>query len=139
MLIGQIAAMRRLVTAQKKLKESKDELERIAREDNLTGILNRRGIDQELQQAIALSWRFNTPMSLLLIDIDRFKLFNDTHGHLAGDEVLKQVGHAMSRCMQRQSDVLGRFGGEEFILGLPATDQTGAVAVANRVQETLPS
>ena len=136
-LMGQIAAMRRLVEAQKRLKESKDELERIAREDNLTGILNRRGIDQELQQAISLSWRFNTPMSLLLIDIDRFKGYNDTHGHLSGDQVLQQVGKAMGRCMQRQSDVLGRFGGEEFVLGLPATDQSGAVAVANRVLETI--
>lgn len=136
-LMGQITAMRRLVEAQRRLKESKEELERIAREDNLTGILNRRGIDQELQQAIALSWRFNTPMSLLLIDIDRFKNYNDTHGHLSGDQVLQQVGRAMGRCMQRQSDVLGRFGGEEFVLGLPATDQNGAIAVANRVLETI--
>ncbi len=136
-LMGQISAMRRLVEAQRRLKESRDEMEKIAREDNLTGILNRRGIDQELQQAIALSWRFNTPMSLLLIDVDRFKLFNDAHGHLAGDDVLRQVGKGLGRCMQRQSDVLGRFGGEEFILGLPATDQVGAAAVGQRVLETM--
>lgn len=135
-LIGQLEAMYRLVTAQKELKTAKDRLEEIARRDRLTGILNRRGIDQEMHQAISLSWRFNTPMSVLLIDIDRFKAYNDAHGHMAGDEVLRKVGTALSECLQRQSDVLGRFGGEEFVLGLPATDQSGANAVADRVLQT---
>ncbi|MGB0964759.1 MAG: GGDEF domain-containing protein [Litorivicinus sp.] len=136
-LIGQLRAMQRLVEAQRGLKEAKDHLEQVARRDRLTGILNRRGIDQELNQAISLSWRFNTPMSLLLIDVDRFKGYNELHGHLAGDEVLRKIGNSLVDCMQRQSDVLGRFGGEEFILGLPATDQAGANAVADRVLESL--
>lgn len=135
-LIGQLHAMNRLVAAQRDLKAAKERLEVVAREDRLTGILNRRGIDQELGQAISLSWRFNTPMSLLLIDVDRFKGYNDMHGHLMGDEALRQIGSSLSKCMQRQSDVLGRFGGEEFILGLPATDQAGANAVADRVLQT---
>ncbi len=135
-LIGQLKAMHRLVEAQRGLKKAKDHLEQVARRDRLTGILNRRGIDQELNQAISLSWRFNTPMSLLLIDVDRFKSYNDTHGHLAGDEALRRIGAGLADCLQRQSDVLGRFGGEEFILGLPATDQSGANAVADRVLET---
>jgi len=135
-LIPQLFAMNRLVHAQRELKAAKERLEILAREDRLTGILNRRGIDQELNQAISLSWRFNTPMSLLLIDVDRFRAYNDLHGHPAGDQALQKIGTALSNCLQRQSDVLGRFGGEEFILGLPATDQAGANAVADRVLHT---
>ena len=79
-LLNQLQVIERLVKAQAELKAAKDRVEQIAREDDLTGILNRRGIEQELHQAIALSWRFNTPMSLLLIDVDRFRAFNEAHG-----------------------------------------------------------
>ena len=72
-LLNQLQVIERLVKAQAELKAAKDRVEQIAREDDLTGILNRRGIEQELHQALALSWRFNTPMSLLLIDVDRFR------------------------------------------------------------------
>ena len=132
-LLNQLQVIERLVKAQAELKAAKDRVEQIAREDDLTGILNRRGIEQELHQAIALSWRFNTPMSLLLIDVDRFRAFNEAHGVQAGDQALKMIGQALSNCSKRQSDVLGRFSGEEFVLGLPATDQAGANAVADRV------
>ena len=126
-LLNQLQVIERLVHAQAELKAAKDRVEQIAREDDLTGILNRRGIEQELHQALALSWRFNTPMSLLLIDVDRFRAFNETQGVEAGDQALKMIGQALSNCSKRQSDVLERFSGEEFVLGLPATDQAGAL------------
>ena len=131
-LLNQLQVIERLVKAQAELKAAKDRVEQIAREDDLTGILNRRGIEQELHQALALSWRFNTPMSLLLIDVDRFRAFNDSHGVETGDQALKMIGQALSNCSKRQSDVVGRFSGEEFVLGLPATDQAGANAVADQ-------
>lgn len=113
-LLNQLQVIERLVHAQAELKAAKDWVERIAREADLTGILNRRGIEQELHQALALSWRFNTPMSLLLIDVDRFRAFNEAQGVEAGDQALKMIGQALSNCSKRQSDVLGRFSGEEF-------------------------
>ena len=94
-LLNQLQVIERLVKAQAELKAAKDRVEQIAREDDLTGILNRRGIEQELHQALALSWRFNTPMSLLLIDVDRFRAFNEAQGVQAGDQALKMIRQAL--------------------------------------------
>lgn len=136
-LLNQLRIIERLVQAQGELKAAKDRVEKLAREDDLTHLLNRRGIEQELHQSLALSWRFNTPFSLLLIDIDRFRAFNEEQGIEQGDRALKMIGQGLKNCTKRQSDVLGRLAGEEFIIGLAATDQAGAKAVAERVMQAL--
>ncbi len=109
-------------------------LQELANHDGLTGIANRRAFDETLK----LEWRRNMrdaqPLSLLMVDVDRFKHYNDSQGHLAGDECLKRVASAMSDEMQRASDVVARYGGEEFAVILPNSALDGAIVVAERLR-----
>ena len=98
--------------------------------DPLTGLYNRRFLDETLEREIARSTRRNLPLAVLMADIDHFKRFNDTHGHDAGDEALRGIAASM-RSMFRSSDVLCRFGGEEFLIVLPEADVPAALAIAN--------
>jgi diguanylate cyclase (GGDEF)-like protein len=107
-----------------------------ARIDGLTQIANRRRFDEYLQQEWARHIRLQQPLSLLLCDVDHFKLYNDSNGHQAGDECLKSVAQAMSQCY-RAGDLVARYGGEEFAMVLPQTTTTGAVQVAERVRSAL--
>jgi diguanylate cyclase (GGDEF)-like protein len=113
------------------------DLERVAQTDGLTGIANRRAFDQALERAIRRARRTNEPLSLLLLDLDYFKLLNDMAGHQAGDDVLRQFAGILALAARRPDDVAARYGGEEFALILPATDQTGALEVAQRLRENL--
>ena len=113
------------------------DLERVAQTDGLTGIANRRAFDQALERAVRRARRTNEPLSLLLLDLDHFKSLNDTAGHQAGDEVLRQFAGILAQAARRPDDVAARYGGEEFALILPSTDQTGAVEVAQRIRENL--
>jgi diguanylate cyclase (GGDEF)-like protein len=103
--------------------------------DPLTGMVNRRGLYDHLDQAIGHASRSNTPLCVAMLDIDHFKEFNDRYGHLAGDAALRSLG-ALLRSGLRQQDVVARFGGEEFCIILPSTDRGGAVTVLEELRGT---
>jgi diguanylate cyclase (GGDEF)-like protein len=104
-----------------------------ARIDGLTQIANRRRFDEYLSQEWSRHIRMQQPLSLLICDVDHFKLYNDGQGHQAGDECLKNVAKAINRCY-RVGDLVARYGGEEFAMVLPQTNRAGAVQVAERVR-----
>ena len=107
-----------------------------ARIDGLTQIPNRRRFDEYLSQEWTRHIRMQRPLSLLVCDVDHFKLYNDSQGHQAGDECLKAVAKAINQCF-RSGDLVARYGGEEFAMVLPQTDRTGAVQVAERVRSAV--
>jgi len=118
----------------------KDELERaniqlgiIADHDGLTGLRNRRSIDAELHRRYEAAATFSDPITVMMIDVDKFKEYNDHYGHQQGDEALIQVSDAIARAMVRPQDSVGRYGGEEFLVVLPGTDSLGARLVAERI------
>ncbi|AWK86644.1 GGDEF domain-containing protein [Azospirillum thermophilum] len=115
------------------IRVSLDTARREALTDGLTGIANRKAFDQALEDAIAEAGRESLPLSLLMIDIDHFKSFNDTHGHLIGDHVLKLVGRMLMECIKGR-DTAARFGGEEFAIVLPRTPLASAMTVAEQVR-----
>lgn len=113
------------------------ELQDLSFKDGLTGLANRRRFDALFDLEWASARRNQRPLSLLVIDIDHFKLYNDHYGHIQGDDCLKRVARALSSGATRPRDFLARFGGEEFALGLPETDAKGAEHVAARCREVL--
>lgn len=112
----------------------RDQLEALARQDALTGCANRRYLVEVLEHELKRSRRYGHPFSLLMLDIDHFKLFNDEHGHECGDAVLRQVTDNIKRTI-RDSDFTGRYGGEEFLILLPATAESSAVIAAEKVRK----
>jgi two-component system, chemotaxis family, response regulator WspR len=115
------AAYAALHDSQRKLMEINIELLRLTNVDGLTSIGNRRYFDEYLEAQWKLAIREQSPLSILMIDVDNFKLYNDTYGHLAGDEVLKSVARAIRESFVRPTDLAARFGGEEFVVILPST------------------
>ncbi|ABK46013.1 response regulator receiver modulated diguanylate cyclase [Magnetococcus marinus MC-1] len=115
------------------LKRHGDMLKQLAIMDGLTGIANRRRFDQFVDYEWSRSLRYQHNFSLIMLDIDYFKRFNDCYGHAQGDQCLKQVAYAISQAMPRPMDLAARYGGEEFACVLPETSREGAVTVANRV------
>jgi diguanylate cyclase (GGDEF)-like protein/PAS domain S-box-containing protein len=130
MIIGTVTAFRDIT--ERKRQES--ELRRLATTDVLTGLANRRCVLDRLDQELARIQRFGKPMALLMADLDFFKRVNDTYGHAAGDEVLRQFAE-LARLTLRKIDLIGRFGGEEFIILLPGTDGEGARSYAERLRQ----
>lgn len=126
-------ALRSRVRAHCLLKRQSDLLRRLAYLDALTGMNNRRSFEQQLQGECRRAQRAQTPLSLLLVDVDYFKRFNDRYGHPAGDECLRQVAQAFARAISRPGDFAARIGGEEFAVLLPATDEQGASLIAQRI------
>jgi diguanylate cyclase (GGDEF)-like protein len=112
-------------------------LEEVARTDDLTGLPNRRSWDEELEREVARARREATPLCVAIVDLDRFKLYNDTYGHQAGDRMLKEVAAGWRRCL-RTTDVLARYGGEEFSLALPGCDLHDGLELIERLRETVP-
>jgi diguanylate cyclase (GGDEF)-like protein len=119
------------ITAQK---TAQDELQRLATRDGLTSVANRRSFDDMLNMEWRRASRESRALSLLMVDVDFFKRFNDTYGHQGGDECLRQVAAAMSGVVKRASDAVARYGGEEFAILLPATEPDGALIVAERIR-----
>jgi diguanylate cyclase (GGDEF)-like protein len=119
------------------LKRYRDCLKELSTLDGLTGIANRRKFDESLDYEWKRARRGHIPISLLMMDIDFFKAYNDHYGHLAGDDCLKQVAGILSKTARRPADLSARYGGEEFALLLPETDAEGAVLVAKRFQERM--
>ena len=107
-----------------------------ARTDSLTGLANRRALDEELQRRYSESQRTGSPLSIMLIDVDHFKGFNDRHGHRTGDEALRVIAATLRDAM-RQLDLVARYGGEEFVVLLPGTAIEGAILVAERTRQDL--
>jgi len=120
------------------LKNANRQLELLANQDGLTGIPNRRYLFEMLEVEFLRARRLKTPLGLLMIDIDRFKAFNDTHGHLAGDEALRRIAAAVQGGI-RTYDMVGRYGGEELIVFLPETDGEHALIVAERLRAAIAS
>ncbi|MGL1862196.1 MAG: diguanylate cyclase [Pseudodesulfovibrio sp.] len=119
------------------LKKIRDLLEQQAFIDGLTCIPNRRRFDEVLDREWYRAMRAQTPLSLILMDIDFFKKYNDNYGHKQGDTCLQQVAQTLSNSMQRTSDFVARYGGEEFVAILPETDSEGALLIADEIREAL--
>lgn len=121
------------------LKKATTQIEKLANMDGLTNLFNRRYFDHKLQQEFKRLQRGSQPLSLILADIDFFKMYNDTYGHQAGDDCIKGVAAAFRQAAGRVSDIAARYGGEEFVLLLPNTDVQGAKKVANELKKTVAS
>jgi diguanylate cyclase (GGDEF)-like protein len=117
------------------LKRYRDHLKTLSAIDGLTGIANRRRFDETLEREWRRGRRNQAPLSLLMLDIDLFKAFNDHYGHLAGDECLRKVANGLTEIIKRPADLLARFGGEEFVIVLPETDSPGASKLASLALE----
>jgi diguanylate cyclase (GGDEF)-like protein len=113
------------------------QLDRIAHQDALTGIPNRRSFDLAGEREWEIALREQKPLSLLLLDVDFFKRYNDTYGHEGGDHCLQAVAQAIRGAMQRPADLAARYGGEEFVVLLPDTDADGAAEVAARILQAV--
>ena len=112
-------------------------LEDLARHDAMTALLNRRGLDEAVDREWRRAQRESTTLSVVMIDVDHFKRFNDRYGHSAGDECLRQVAGALLTVIRRPADSAARYGGEEFALLLPRTDRFGAADIARRLRAAL--
>jgi diguanylate cyclase (GGDEF)-like protein/PAS domain S-box-containing protein len=120
--------------AENKLIRLQKELETFSFKDGLTGIANRRKFDMALDLEWACACRSRQPLSLILLDVDFFKQYNDHYGHTHGDECLKKLAQSLSQVATRPRDIVARFGGEEFVMLLPETDENAAQQVAERCQ-----
>lgn len=114
--------------------QANQELQRLTVVDGLTGITNRRGFDQYLDQEWQRAQREHSPLSLILLDVDCFKAYNDHYGHQDGDRCLQQVAQATHQTVQRATDLAARYGGEEFAVILPNTDTAGAMHLAEALR-----
>lgn len=136
-LAGHVAIAIKQAQLYQKLQEANRQLRQLVSRDALTQVANRRRFDEYLEQEWQRSALAKTNLSLILADIDHFKAYNDTYGHLAGDFCLQQVAGAISRAVRRPADLVARYGGEEFAVILPDTDIKDAVSVAERIRESV--
>ena len=132
-LLARVAAASHVKELQDELQQQNAALAELSRVDSLTGLYNRRHLDQELTRRHSDALRYGYPLSVVLLDLDHFKQVNDTYGHSAGDQVLREFAGRLRREM-RGGDVGGRWGGEEFLVILPHTDLEGAFTVADRIR-----
>lgn len=130
-------AFRALRDSQRKLLEVNIELERLMKSDGLTGLANRRHFDECLDREWRRARRAGSELSLLMIDVDYFKVYNDEFGHVAGDDVLCKIGETLRTVCERSSDLAARYGGEEFAVVLPGTPSAGARHLAEIMRQAI--
>jgi diguanylate cyclase (GGDEF)-like protein len=128
----------RILKVHAQLARQNERLVELAAVDELTGTKNRRRFREDLDLLYAQAQRLGAPLSLIMLDLDHFKEYNDTFGHPAGDEVLQRLGSTL-RSSLRSHDVVARYGGEEFVVLLPATDEREAMDVAERLRRSIAS
>jgi len=127
----------KLQKAQKDLVTANEELEHLAMYDQLTGLANRRNFDETLLRQFNLAKRNKSPLSLIICDIDFFKIYNDTYGHQQGDDCLAAVAKVIGNAPDRPTDRACRYGGEEFTLVLPDTDLQGGLILAEKIRQSI--
>ena len=133
-LLARVRIHTKLKLLQDQLLEKNAQLEALSVTDVLTGLANRRRLMTRLDEEVQRARRYKTPLSVVMIDIDHFKLVNDTYGHAMGDEVLRNIG-AMLKASVRTTDLAARYGGEELTLVLPHTDIPAAIQVAENLRQ----
>ncbi len=131
------SALKALQKEKQKLAAANLELERLSSLDGLTGIANRRYFDTVFDREWRRAMRETEPLSLIMCDVDYFKLYNDSYGHQPGDECLKLVTSCMRKAMHRPTDLVARYGGEEFVILLPGTHARGAIKIAEKVRRAV--
>jgi diguanylate cyclase (GGDEF)-like protein len=128
------------ITQRKRAERERDilvnRLRHLSRTDDLTGLLNRRALIERLEEETRRSQRYRSDLALIIADIDYFKEINDTYGHDAGDKVL-QIISGLIKNLLRQTDIIGRYGGDEFLLILPQTSKKGAIEIAERIHSAV--
>lgn len=132
-----VKAMLRIVSMQEELVSTNKKLEEMAHYDVLTKVMNRRGFDNMFDRMWKHHKRLNIPMTLAILDVDYFKKFNDTYGHIEGDKCLRHVGEALNQALLPPIDIAARYGGEEFALLLPGTSAAEGATVIKRLQEAI--
>jgi diguanylate cyclase (GGDEF)-like protein/PAS domain S-box-containing protein len=137
MIYARAADVSELKQVEAEREELLGQVQELARHDSLTGLPNRRALEEQLPQAMARARRSRSPLSLAILDIDHFKNYNDTHGHLAGDEVLRACARAWDSVL-RAEDTIVRFGGEEFLVLLPDTTSEQATEIIERLRTRTP-
>lgn len=118
-------------------RKMQEEIEKLALQDYLTGIPNRRKIDTDFTMLYRDAYRYKKSIAVIMIDLDNFKEYNDQYGHTEGDKVLKIVANKISENLLRSLDTLGRFGGEEFMVVLPNTNEAGAMKIAEKIRKEI--
>lgn len=136
-LAGTLIDISRYKHVETALQKANEELQRLAALDDLTQIANRRRFDERLNDEWRRARRDGLPLGIILADIDHFKSYNDTYGHVRGDEILYAVAQAISATLKRPMDMVARYGGEEFVILLPNTDLSGATQVAHEVRKAV--
>jgi diguanylate cyclase (GGDEF)-like protein len=126
-----------LARREEELRGSNGRLEELARLDGLTGLVNRRGFDTDLEAQWRRAVEQRRPVALLMIDVDHFKLFNDTRGHVEGDDCLRMVGQVLSLIAKDECGLAARYGGEEFVVLLPDAQLAKATEVAERIRSAV--
>lgn len=136
-LIAKIRAMERIVEMRNQLNKLNEELTELSERDFLTKLYNRRTFEERAEEHWRKAARTKEPLSILLLDIDHFKAYNDFYGHIQGDQCIQKVASAIQNCLGRPGDIVARYGGEEFIMLLPNTREDGAHHVAERIRQAV--
>lgn len=132
---ARIEREKELLELSKELKKINQKLEKMALVDGLTGVANRRLFDKTIKKELKRAKREKNPLSLIMIDIDNFKAYNDTYGHQQGDQCLKKVASVLTKNTKRPADFAARYGGEEFVIILPDTAKKGSVKIAEDIRK----
>ena len=119
----------------KELERANHKLEILSQTDGLTGVFNRFMFEMRIQDEWNRCKRHSIPLSLIMVDIDAFKSFNDNYGHQAGDNCIRQIAEVLSACAKRSSDTVARYGGEEFVIVLPHTEKENALQLAEQMRK----